>query len=251
MTTFLAHAWACRPRRAASATCAAASRSRWRPAARSADSQLRRNLGKATATIRAKRAAVVAELPDWEQLRDGRARRSRPRPCAHLDRYLEQLEAEVTARGGDRALGPGRDRGQPDRDRPGPRDRGHARWSRSSRMVTDEIGLNDALAARGHHRPRDRPGRADRAARPRPALAHPGARHPPQPGRDPGDLPARDGRRRPGADRRARPRWPRRPGCTCGAGSCPPGSASAAPTSPSPRPARCAWSSPRATAGCA
>ena len=34
-----------------------------------ADSQLRRNLGKATETIRAKRAAVVAELPDWEELR--------------------------------------------------------------------------------------------------------------------------------------------------------------------------------------
>ena len=34
-----------------------------------ADTQLRRNLGKATRTIRAKRAAVVAELPDWEELR--------------------------------------------------------------------------------------------------------------------------------------------------------------------------------------
>ena len=31
-----------------------------------ANTQLRRNLGKATATIRAKRAAVVAELPDAE-----------------------------------------------------------------------------------------------------------------------------------------------------------------------------------------
>src|SRR5229473_204927 len=34
-----------------------------------ADTQLRRNLGKATRTIRAKRAAVVGELPDWEELR--------------------------------------------------------------------------------------------------------------------------------------------------------------------------------------
>ena len=33
--------------------------------------------------------------------------------------------------------------------------------------------------------------------------------------------------------------------------SCPRGSPSAARTSPSPRPARCAWSSPRGTAGCA
>ena len=33
------------------------------------DSQLRRNLCKATASIRAKRASVVDELPDWEALR--------------------------------------------------------------------------------------------------------------------------------------------------------------------------------------
>ncbi|HKO85324.1 MAG TPA: (4Fe-4S)-binding protein, partial [Actinomycetota bacterium] len=33
------------------------------------DAQLRRNLGKATGTIRAKRASVVAELPDWAELR--------------------------------------------------------------------------------------------------------------------------------------------------------------------------------------
>ena len=34
-----------------------------------ADPQLRRNLGQATSTIRRKRAAVVAEVPDWEELR--------------------------------------------------------------------------------------------------------------------------------------------------------------------------------------
>ena len=33
------------------------------------DAQLRRNLGHATSTIRAKRAAVVAEVPDWEATR--------------------------------------------------------------------------------------------------------------------------------------------------------------------------------------
>jgi len=33
------------------------------------DSQLRRNVGKATTTIRAKRGRAVAELDDWEQLR--------------------------------------------------------------------------------------------------------------------------------------------------------------------------------------
>ena len=38
------------------------------------DSQLRRNLAKATGTIRAKRAGAVGELPDWSELRSaGRA----------------------------------------------------------------------------------------------------------------------------------------------------------------------------------
>ena len=34
-----------------------------------ADGQLRRNLRRATGTIRDKRAAVVRELPDWQHLR--------------------------------------------------------------------------------------------------------------------------------------------------------------------------------------
>src|SRR5258708_16968432 len=64
-----------------------------------ADSQLRRNLGKATTTIRAKRAAVVAELPDWEELREA-GRAIKAETMRHLDRYLERLEAQVEARGG-------------------------------------------------------------------------------------------------------------------------------------------------------
>src|SRR5262244_1559652 len=64
-----------------------------------ADTQLRRNLAKATSTIRAKRAAVVAELPDWEQLREA-GRAIKAEAMRHLDRYLEQLEAQVEARGG-------------------------------------------------------------------------------------------------------------------------------------------------------
>src|SRR5215469_13391830 len=64
-----------------------------------ADSQLRRNLTKATTTIRAKRARVVAELPDWEELREA-GRAIKARTLAGLDGYLEQLEREVTGRGG-------------------------------------------------------------------------------------------------------------------------------------------------------
>jgi L-lactate dehydrogenase complex protein LldF len=64
-----------------------------------ADSQLRRNLGKATQTIRAKRAAAVEEMPDWEELREaGRALKSRV--MRHLDEYLLELEESVQKAGG-------------------------------------------------------------------------------------------------------------------------------------------------------
>jgi L-lactate dehydrogenase complex protein LldF len=63
------------------------------------DSQLRRNLGHATSTIRAKRAAVVAELPDWEQLRDAGSG-IKADVMARLPELLDQLEQQVVARGG-------------------------------------------------------------------------------------------------------------------------------------------------------
>jgi L-lactate dehydrogenase complex protein LldF len=64
-----------------------------------ADSQLRRNLGKATRTIREKRAAAVGEMPDWEELREaGRALKTRV--LRHLDEYLLQLEESVQRAGG-------------------------------------------------------------------------------------------------------------------------------------------------------
>ena len=64
-----------------------------------ADTQLRRNMGKATSTIRAKRAAVVGEMPDWEDLRDA-GQASKTETLRHLDRYLLQLEAAVQGAGG-------------------------------------------------------------------------------------------------------------------------------------------------------
>ena len=64
-----------------------------------ADTQLRRNLGKATSTIRAKRGQVVGELPDWEELRAA-GQAIKERTMAGLGGYLEQLEEQVTARGG-------------------------------------------------------------------------------------------------------------------------------------------------------
>lgn len=63
------------------------------------DAQLRRNLRTATHTIRAKRAAVVGELPDWNELRMA-GREIKVRTMRHLDRYLLELEASVQAAGG-------------------------------------------------------------------------------------------------------------------------------------------------------
>ncbi len=63
------------------------------------DSVLRRNLGHATSVIRAKRAAVVGEVPDWEELRDAGAA-IKTETMARLPELLEQLETNVTAAGG-------------------------------------------------------------------------------------------------------------------------------------------------------
>jgi L-lactate dehydrogenase complex protein LldF len=64
-----------------------------------ADDQLRANLGRATATIRTKRAAVVAERADWEQLRLAGAA-LKDAVLHDLPALLEQLERSVTAAGG-------------------------------------------------------------------------------------------------------------------------------------------------------
>src|SRR4051794_24428761 len=63
------------------------------------DGQLRANLGHATSTIRAKRAAVVGEVPDWEELRAA-GQAIKAATMARLDEHLEELERQVTARGG-------------------------------------------------------------------------------------------------------------------------------------------------------
>ena len=122
-----------------------------RPAARSPNAQLRRNLGHATRTIRAKRAAVVGEVPDWEELRlAGQAIKAAT--MARLDEHLERLEREVTARGGARALGPRRRRGQPHRHRDSCAATGAREVVKVKSMVTQEIGLNEALDRGRHHR---------------------------------------------------------------------------------------------------
>ncbi len=63
------------------------------------DSQLRRNIGKATSTIRAKTARTTAELPDWEALRDA-GREIKRATLSNLDTHLIALEESVTRAGG-------------------------------------------------------------------------------------------------------------------------------------------------------
>jgi L-lactate dehydrogenase complex protein LldF len=112
-----------------------------------ADTQLRRNLGQATSTIRAKRAKVVAELPDWAELRAA-GQAIKTDTMAHLDRYLAQLEEQVTARGG--VVHWARDANEANRivvDLI--RATGATEAVKVKSIVTDEIGLNEALAGAG------------------------------------------------------------------------------------------------------
>jgi L-lactate dehydrogenase complex protein LldF len=112
-----------------------------------ADTQLRRNLAAATGTIRTKRAKVVAELDDWEQLRlAGQA--IKDEVLSNLDSYLERLEESVTARGG--VVHWARDAAEANRivlDIA--RAKGADEVVKVKSMATAEIGLNEALAAGG------------------------------------------------------------------------------------------------------
>jgi L-lactate dehydrogenase complex protein LldF len=112
-----------------------------------ANAQLRSNLRNATDTIRDKRARVVGEVPDWEELREA-GRAIKADVLGRLDDYLLQFEEAVQATGG------------------------RVHWARDGAeanaivveiarrhdveevvkvksLTTDEIELNDALAAAG------------------------------------------------------------------------------------------------------
>jgi L-lactate dehydrogenase complex protein LldF len=111
------------------------------------NAQLRRNLGKATATIRAKRARAVAELPDWEALRDAGAA-IKARAMATLPEQLERLEESVTRAGG--VVHWARDGAEANAIVASvARSHGAREVVKVKSITTDEIGLNDALAAEG------------------------------------------------------------------------------------------------------
>lgn len=111
------------------------------------NTQLRRNIGHATHTIRDKREKTVGEMSDWEALREAGSR-IKKRVMRHLDHYLLQLEESVQKAGG------------------------HVHWARDAEeanqiitglvkqqkveevvkvksITTDEIKLNKALAKEG------------------------------------------------------------------------------------------------------
>ncbi len=111
------------------------------------NAQLRRNLGKATGTIRAKRARVVAELPDWDGLRAAGAA-IKDEVLADLDTHLLRLEEALTERG--TTVHWARDAEEANRI---VTDLVAATGSREvikvKSMATAEIGLNEALAEAG------------------------------------------------------------------------------------------------------
>ncbi|MFG1847456.1 lactate utilization protein B [Micromonospora carbonacea] len=112
-----------------------------------ADAQLRRNVGHATSTIRARSAAVIGEVPDWPQLRAA-ARAIKTDTMARLPELLEQLETAVGRAGGTvhwAADAVEANRIVTDLVRAA----GVDRVMKVKSMATQEIGLNEALADAG------------------------------------------------------------------------------------------------------
>src|SRR6202795_2205340 len=112
-----------------------------------ADSQMRANVGHATHAIRTKRLAAVSECADWEQLRlAGSALKQDV--MARLPELLEQLERNVTARGG--VVHWARDADEANHIVTDLiRATGAEEVVKVKSMATQEIGLNERLEAQG------------------------------------------------------------------------------------------------------
>jgi L-lactate dehydrogenase complex protein LldF len=111
------------------------------------DTQLRRNIGHATKTIREKREHTIAELPDWQELRAAGAA-IKDDALLRLDELLLQLEERVTAAGG--TVHWARDADEANRI---VGDVAEAHGAREvvkvKSIATEETRLNEALEARG------------------------------------------------------------------------------------------------------
>ncbi|MGI5353834.1 LutB/LldF family L-lactate oxidation iron-sulfur protein [Streptomyces sp. CA-252508] len=111
------------------------------------DSTLRANLRHATRTIREKRALAVAELDDWAALREA-GKQIKDHTLRHLDTYLLQLEEAVTAAGG--TVHWAQDAAEANRIVTDlVRATGESEVVKVKSMATQEIGLNEHLAAEG------------------------------------------------------------------------------------------------------
>ncbi|MDI5964364.1 lactate utilization protein B [Streptantibioticus silvisoli] len=111
------------------------------------DTVLRGNLTRATHTIRDKRAQAVAELDDWAALRQA-GKDIKDRTLRHLDDYLLQVEEKVTAAGG--VVHWAADADEANRIVTElVRATGESEVVKVKSMATQEIGLNEALAAEG------------------------------------------------------------------------------------------------------
>ena len=111
------------------------------------DSQLRANLARATSTIRDKRGRVVAELPDWEELRaSGSA--IKDAALLSLADQLTQLEAAVVAAGGQVHWAKDGDEACSIVASIA-RSHGVDEVVKVKSIATDEIGLNEQLASEG------------------------------------------------------------------------------------------------------
>jgi len=113
------------------------------------NSQLRANLGNATGAIRAKRERIVAELSDWQELRDAGSA-IKADVMANLDTYLLQFEQALTAAGA--TVHWARDGAEACAVvAEVARARGVSEVVKVKSLTTDEIELNNALAQRGIH----------------------------------------------------------------------------------------------------
>jgi L-lactate dehydrogenase complex protein LldF len=111
------------------------------------NTQLRHNVRHATDVIRAKRAAVVDEMPDWEALREA-GRRIKEHTLRHLDVYLQQFEEKCTAAGG--KVHWARDADEASRITLDIiKSHGEKEVIKVKTMTSDEIRLNRALEAAG------------------------------------------------------------------------------------------------------
>ena len=111
------------------------------------NSQLRRNIRKATTTIRDRTARITAELPDWQALRDAGAA-IKQATLRDLDTHLLQLEERVTQAGG--TVHWARDAEEAREIIIGlTRRAGATRAIKIKSMTTDEIDLNPAMQAAG------------------------------------------------------------------------------------------------------